>query len=172
MTVRSALRPGRPSSPRIFLVLISVRGWVDPRVIVRLEGLGQMKKSNDLIGIRTCSLPACSIVHQPTTLSRAPRGYIKITKTLVLCSVTPCGFVTGTIHSSHNSTFLWKQHRNMARKILFPHFSPMAINQYAPYGSRFVSIIVHFFPCARTGLPSSPLLRRSHGHHPCNYFPM
>jgi hypothetical protein len=35
---------------------------------VRLEGLGQLKKSNDLIGIRYCDLPACSIVPQPTTL--------------------------------------------------------------------------------------------------------
>jgi hypothetical protein len=37
--------------PRIFLVLISVRGSVEPRVIVWLEGLGDLKKSADLIGI-------------------------------------------------------------------------------------------------------------------------
>jgi hypothetical protein len=30
--------------------LISVRGLVDPRVTVRLEGLGQLKKSSDFIG--------------------------------------------------------------------------------------------------------------------------
>jgi hypothetical protein len=39
---------------------------------VRLEGLGQLKKSNDLIGYRTRDLQACSIVPQPTTLPRAP----------------------------------------------------------------------------------------------------
>jgi hypothetical protein len=39
---------------------------------MRLKGLGQLKKSNDLIGNRTRDLPACSIVPQPTTLLRAP----------------------------------------------------------------------------------------------------
>jgi hypothetical protein len=37
---------------------------------VRLEGLGQLKTSNGLIGNRTRELPACSIVPQPTTLPR------------------------------------------------------------------------------------------------------
>jgi hypothetical protein len=32
-----------------------------------------IKKFDDLIGNRTCDLPACSIVPQPTTLPRAPQ---------------------------------------------------------------------------------------------------
>jgi hypothetical protein len=44
MAVRlSALCIGRPLSPGRFVILISVRAWVDPRAIVRLEGLGQLK---------------------------------------------------------------------------------------------------------------------------------
>jgi hypothetical protein len=67
----SALSAGRSLSPGIYLVLISVSGLVNPRAIVRLEGLDQLK-FNDLIGNRTLDLLACSIVPQPITLPRAP----------------------------------------------------------------------------------------------------
>jgi hypothetical protein len=50
------------------LVPISVRGWVNLRVMVCLEGLGKSKKFSDLIGTQTYDLPACNIVPPPFML--------------------------------------------------------------------------------------------------------
>jgi hypothetical protein len=73
MTVRlSALRAGHPLPLGRLLVLISVKGWVDTRAIVRLEGLGQLKNTMTSSGIERETFRLCSIVSQPTTLPRAP----------------------------------------------------------------------------------------------------
>jgi hypothetical protein len=83
----SALRTDRFYPPEIFLVLISVRGWVDPRSTVRPKELCQRNVPEIASGMEPENLPACSAVPQQT----APRDntgerlkYIEKAVTIVL----------------------------------------------------------------------------------------
>jgi hypothetical protein len=65
----SALHTGHLYPQEIFLVLISVRGWIDPRGHSAVGRIMSMKNSNDTIGNWSHGLPVCSSVPQPL---RAP----------------------------------------------------------------------------------------------------
>jgi hypothetical protein len=87
---------GRHLSPERFLVHISAIVRVELRAIVRLEELGQLKKSNNLIGDRNRDLPACSTVPQPTMLSRAlVRGQIAYIVIYIVNIMTSCRLPRG-----------------------------------------------------------------------------
>jgi hypothetical protein len=78
MAVRlSALYAGSALPSKKIPGLISVRGRVDHRTIVRLEGSGELKKSNELIGIQTRDLLAFSIALQQTTPPRVPEQAVR-----------------------------------------------------------------------------------------------
>jgi hypothetical protein len=73
---------GRPLHPGKFLAPVSLRGWFDTRITVRLEELSE--KYNNLIRNQTCDLPACSVVPQRTTLQRAPKEAYSIAYSIVI----------------------------------------------------------------------------------------
>jgi hypothetical protein len=73
LTDGGEVSPTRHLPPWRFLVLIAVRGWVDPRAIVWLEWLGKLKKKIQWPHREMNPRPsACSILFKPTTLPRSP----------------------------------------------------------------------------------------------------
>jgi hypothetical protein len=88
----SALHAGYPLPPGRFLVLIFVTWCVDPRAIVWLEGLGQLKNPMASSGIESVTFRLVVMMPQPTTLQRAPHNVVP----LVLYTMFICSTVTQT----------------------------------------------------------------------------
>jgi hypothetical protein len=110
----SASRAGRPLSSGRFLILISVRGWVDPRVIIRLEGLRQLKNPTVSSGIESATFWLVALFNYATA---CPTGIeMVLQKQLFRIPVVLKTFKSAKIPQTdffhHHKTFSYYVHKN------------------------------------------------------------
>jgi hypothetical protein len=105
----SALCTGHPLPPGRLLVLISVGGWVDPRALVWLEGLGQLKNPMTSLGIEPATFRPVAYclkqVHYRVPLHNIQRRLLKR-----LCNLTYLR-ACGKLKNNHTLRIFKSTHR-------------------------------------------------------------
>ena len=109
----SALRTGHLSPQEIFLVLFAVRGWVDPRALVRPEGLCQWKIPVTPSGIEPATFRLVTqCLNQMRYRVTPALSHISYWKICAFILTVPCVFILPKYHVhdyefSNTLTTLW-----------------------------------------------------------------
>jgi hypothetical protein len=148
MAVRlSALHVGCPLFPGRFLVLISVRGWVDPTVSAAGK-FRSTENSNDLIGNWTHVLLACSTVPQPIMLLKICISHIYKYGTfqmrswyVILTLWTNFTIIQSYLSSNYTKRWIW----NLVCMLLLFNCKKHALNWNITKSFNFIVTVNVFF---------------------------
>jgi hypothetical protein len=150
MVVRfSALRAGRLLHPGRFLVLTSVRGWVHPRTIVRLEGLGQLKNPVTSSGNEPATFRL--VTYCPNQLRYRVPPFISLRHILILwrvhCSVTNNNRLWIGLLDLTTASFTITRNHNQLQELrinLQPNFSSLSTGYSPPSRSRSMTDLIQY----------------------------
>jgi hypothetical protein len=136
MVVTSALCAGCPSPAGRFLLLISVRGWVDPRATVWLEGLDQLKNPLTSLGMKPATFWLVTYCPNQLHYSIPPLTHTCIVSSPCICKLVPLN--------------LWKIHFHLTNFCLTNKYQGMqteisaAVNiDFTDYGNNCFWVILH-----------------------------